>query len=271
MSRWWRSYADTHRNPKIAKLSDADFRLWHQLLCVAAENDGIIPPLDDLKHVLNRRLDHLSTALKRLVDGRLIDPLSEGYAPRNWSERQYKSDTSTPRVQKHRAKCNVSGNVSETPPETETDTEEDAPPAPKGEKGTRGLIPEDWKAPAVSELPPKARACAEQWTPENYATHAEGFVLYWRSERKKKADWRGTWANRVIALHSQVMRDQKFGNGAPAERTNAAPVTAAELEERARWFEQHGMADAAAESRRKARALPIGDLVGGLVKAGGSR
>jgi hypothetical protein len=120
-SRWWRSYADTHRNPKIARLSDADFRLWHQLLCVASENDGAIPPAEDLKHVLNKRLDHLSSGLKRLVDGRLISPLNRGYAPTNWDERQYKSDTSTTRVQKFREKRNVSGNVSGTAPDTETD------------------------------------------------------------------------------------------------------------------------------------------------------
>lgn len=123
MSRWFRSYADTHRNPKVARLSDADFRLWHELLCVAAENNGHIPPTDDLKHLLNRRLDHLSKGLKRLVEGRLIEALSDGYAPRNWDKRQYKSDTSTPRVQKFREKGNVSDGVSETAPETETETD----------------------------------------------------------------------------------------------------------------------------------------------------
>jgi hypothetical protein len=123
VSRWFRSYADKHRNPKVARLSDPDFRLWDQLLCVASENDGHIPPAEDLKHLLNRRLDHLSLALKRLVDGGLIDALTDGYTPRNWNEKQYKSDTSTPRVQKYRSKCNVSGNVSETPPDTETEAE----------------------------------------------------------------------------------------------------------------------------------------------------
>src|SRR4249919_244795 len=125
MSRWWRSYADTHRNPKVARLSDADFRLWHELLCLASEREGHLPPLDDLKNLLNRRLDHLSKALKRLVDGGLINSLSDGFEPRNWDERQYKSDTSTARVQKHRGKGNVTGNVSETAPDTETDTEEE--------------------------------------------------------------------------------------------------------------------------------------------------
>ena len=123
MSRWFRSYADTHRNPKIAKLSDRDFRLWHNLLCIAAENDGVIPPAEDLKHMLRMRLDHTYGILNRLIEGSLIDPLEAGYAPRNWDKRQYKSDTSTPRVQKFRGKGNVSCNVSETPPDTDTETE----------------------------------------------------------------------------------------------------------------------------------------------------
>jgi hypothetical protein len=120
MSRWWRSYADTHRNPKIAKLSDADFRLWHQLLCMAAENDGVIPPLESLKSLLKRRLDHLSCALERLVKEGLIDRSGDAFTPHNWLERQYKSDCSTERVKRFR---NGGGNVSETAPDTETDTE----------------------------------------------------------------------------------------------------------------------------------------------------
>lgn len=119
MSRWFRFYAAAIRHPKVAKLSDKDFRLWLELMSVAAENDGAIPPLEDLKHLLKRRLDHLSSAVDRLISGGLIDRLGDGYEPHDWSERQYKSDTSTERVRKHREKRNVS----ETPPDTETDTE----------------------------------------------------------------------------------------------------------------------------------------------------
>ena len=117
--RWFRSYSDTHRNPKIAGLSDADFRLWHQLLCVAAENNGLIPPLESLKSLLKRRLDHLKAALERLVKEGLIDPSDNGFMPHNWLERQYKSDCSTDRVKRFR---NGGGNVSETAPDTDTDT-----------------------------------------------------------------------------------------------------------------------------------------------------
>lgn len=121
MGRWFRFHTDAMRNPKVARLSDKEFRLWVELLSVASENDGAIPCLDDLKHLLKRRLDHLSTGVERLISMGLIDALADGYEPHGWAKHQYKSDTSTDRVKKFREKRNVS----ETPPDTETDTETD--------------------------------------------------------------------------------------------------------------------------------------------------
>lgn len=121
MSRWFRFYSDAMRKPKVAKLSDKDFRLWVELLAVAAENDGAIPCLEDLKHLLRRRLDHLSTGVERLISAQLIDCLEGSYVPHGWSKYQYKSDTSNERVKKHREKCNVTV----TPPETDTEAETD--------------------------------------------------------------------------------------------------------------------------------------------------
>jgi hypothetical protein len=121
MNRWFRFYADATRNPKVAKLSDKEFRLWVQLLSIAAENDGKIPPLEDLRAVLNKRLDHLLTGVQGLLKASLIDPLEVGYTPHNWNKFQYKSDTSTERVTLHRKKRNVSV----TAPDTEADTETD--------------------------------------------------------------------------------------------------------------------------------------------------
>lgn len=119
MSRWFRFYSDALRNPKVAKLTDAQFRLWVELMAIASDNDGAIPALDDLKHVLKRRLDHLSRGLKDLISAGLIDALGNGYEPHNWSKHQYKSDTSKDRVALHRSKRNVTV----TPPDTETETE----------------------------------------------------------------------------------------------------------------------------------------------------
>lgn len=119
MARWFRFYAEAMRNPKVLRLSDKDFRLWVRLLAVASENDGHIAPAEDLRMVLAMRLDHLQGGLDRLISGGLIDPLASGYEPHGWAKFQYKSDTSTDRVHKYRKKRNVS----ETPPEAETETE----------------------------------------------------------------------------------------------------------------------------------------------------
>ena len=123
------------RNPKVARLSDKKFRLWVELLAVASENEGSIPCLDDLRYVLNRRLDHLSTGVDQLISMGLIDLLADGYEPHNWSKFQYKSDTSNERVAKHRAKRNVTV----TAPDTETEqsylsSKEDKPQAANSDK-----------------------------------------------------------------------------------------------------------------------------------------
>lgn len=117
MNRWFRFYADAMRNPKVARLSDFEFRLWMELLCVAAENDGKIPCAEDLKGILKRRLDHLLRGLNGLIRHGLIDSLDNHYEPHNWSKFQYKSDSSTARVTLHRKKRNVSV----TAPEAETE------------------------------------------------------------------------------------------------------------------------------------------------------
>src|SRR5690606_31028038 len=122
MSRWFRFYSNALRNPKVAALSDREFRLWVKLLAVAADNDGFIPEVGLLKHVLNGRLDHLLTGVKALLSAGLIALIGEGYEPHNWWRFQYKSDTTTDHVNNHHAERNVSG----TPPEqnrAEADTD----------------------------------------------------------------------------------------------------------------------------------------------------
>lgn len=135
MMRWFRFYNDAMRNPKVAQLSDAHFRLWVELLCMASEYDGRIPHEESLKALLRRRLDHLKAGLSALLKAGLIDALEDGYTPHDWDKRQYKSDLSTERSRKHREKCNVAETVSATAPDTdtETDTENNIDTSPDGE------------------------------------------------------------------------------------------------------------------------------------------
>jgi hypothetical protein len=119
--QWFRFYNDTMRHPKVARLTDAQFRLWAELLCVASENEGAIPAAEDLKHVLKRRLDHLLTGLEGLLKAGLIVRYGDGFQPHNWDKRQYKSDSSAERVRKHREEKKRYSNALDT--ETDTETE----------------------------------------------------------------------------------------------------------------------------------------------------
>jgi len=162
VSRWFRLYAQAMRSPKVARLSDKDFRLWVEMLSVASENDGQVPPLDDLRHLLNRRLDHLSSAVERLISGGLMDRLASGYEPHNWSKFQYKSDTSTERTRKHRK----ARNVPVTPPDTEADTETDT--LPKGSDGEPSSGKALWDE-ALAYYGKNRRALIGKWVKVNTA------------------------------------------------------------------------------------------------------
>ena len=111
------------------------------------------------------------------------------------------------------------------PHDTEQEGEEikkGNPPLETAGGVAKRFIPNDWVVPAVADLPPNARACAEQWSAASYAAHGEAFVGYWRGRRARNADWRLTWANRVVAIHGMVMRDEKFGRAPPDAAAAAA-------------------------------------------------
>ena len=123
--QWFRFYNEALDNPKVQKLDGSTFKLWVNLLCVAGRNDGKLPSNPDLAFAL--RIDEiaLESLLDRLLIGGLIEVRKGGQngsyiAPHDWEERQYKSDTSTPRVKRYRKR---SRNVTETAPDTDTDTD----------------------------------------------------------------------------------------------------------------------------------------------------
>jgi hypothetical protein len=50
--RWFRFYDDTTNDPKVLRLTDAMFRAWVTLPCIASEHDGVLPPAHDIAVVL---------------------------------------------------------------------------------------------------------------------------------------------------------------------------------------------------------------------------
>lgn len=112
------------------------------------------------------------------------------------------------------------------------------PPTPRKTGGkVRKDFPDDWKAPSIAALPPQAKACAQEWTKASYAAHAEAFACHWRGRARRNVDWDAIWAQRVVQIHSQVMRDQKSGF-APPSISDGQPVDMAGLKERAALMER---------------------------------
>lgn len=124
MSRWLRFYDDAINDPKVVKLPEATRWHWVAILCVASKNDGVLPPLDDVAIQLRVTPAKATGIIVALLKAGLLDKTETGYEPHNWGVRQYKSDVSTDRVKRFRnARRNAQTAVSETPPDTEADTD----------------------------------------------------------------------------------------------------------------------------------------------------
>lgn len=128
MARWFRSHASKLDNPKVQRLSDAHYRAWDSLLCIACRYGGTLPPIADVAFLLRKSEPVAAKLIETLVGVGLFVKTERGIEPHQWNEWQYKSDVSTERVKQHRERqrnvsCNVPCNVSETASETEADTD----------------------------------------------------------------------------------------------------------------------------------------------------
>lgn len=121
MNHWFRLYNTLVDDPKVQQLPDALFKALVNLWCVASQNDGVLPGADDIGYKLRIKPQRVAEIVTRLVQAGLIDKVDGAFIPHNWDSRQFKSDSSTDRVKKHRdkKKRNVSGNVPETVNETD--------------------------------------------------------------------------------------------------------------------------------------------------------
>ncbi len=114
---WFRFYHEVLDDPKVQRLPAELFRVWVNCLCLAARNDGQIPPLSDVSFAFRETPEHCEILLQELVKAGLLDCFKGGILrPHNWDSRQFKSDSSTERVKRFRER---SKKVSETLDETD--------------------------------------------------------------------------------------------------------------------------------------------------------
>jgi hypothetical protein len=126
---WFRFYTDAIEDPKVQRLPPHLFKTWVNLLCLAGRAGGPLPCVDDMAFYLRLSAHEAQQHLDELILAGLIDIMPDGARqPHNWSVRQYVSDSSAERVRKHRAKradeaCNVTGDVTVTPPDSDSETD----------------------------------------------------------------------------------------------------------------------------------------------------
>ena len=159
--KWFRFYTEALDDPKVQRLTPTLFKTWVNLLCIAGQNNGKLPSLDDLAFRLRLSAHETEQQVSDLILAGLIDiQTDKTRTPHNWHERQYASDTSSERVRRHRLKkheetaqnaCNVSCNGSVTPQNrTDSDTETDTDNTPLPPKGAEPVsIPKFGKLEAL--------------------------------------------------------------------------------------------------------------------------
>ena len=134
---WFRMYVEVLDDPKAQRLSPQLFKTWINLLCLASRNGGLLPSADDISFHLRLSVTDAQQQIDDLILAGLVDIRPDGRCePHNWSARQFASDSSTERVRKHReakqgvtrnvagnGEGNVSSAVTETPPDSDSETE----------------------------------------------------------------------------------------------------------------------------------------------------
>jgi hypothetical protein len=118
--QWFRFYNEVLNDPKVQCLPGDTFKAWVNILCLASQNDGVIPSIDDVTFALRLPLHDVTEHFDILFAAGLIDEKNGFRSPHNWKKRQFKSDTSNERVKRHRDRYKKRDrNVTVTPPDTE--------------------------------------------------------------------------------------------------------------------------------------------------------
>lgn|GEM_PF-2556618 len=127
---WWRQYVSIlDPDDKSQTLTDRQFRHWQLILALYRKNDGVLPDCATIARAIRVPSSKVQTVLNDLVGVGLLDFTDGAYAPHNWDQRQFESDTSTGRVRAFRKRQeerrrNVSGNVSRNVSETASENRE---------------------------------------------------------------------------------------------------------------------------------------------------
>ena len=192
---WLRLYREVVTDPKLCRLSGSARFVWIVLMCLANDDgdvliaDGVPYDRADIANLAGVANDTVDDAFEWFIKTKMINTDALGLIKlNNWNKRQFKSDDSTERVRKHRAKQVCNGDV--TPSDTDTDTEADTDKS----KGTRARF----KPPTLDELRAHVAEKGYTFDPETFIAHytANGWKVGGRSAMKSWEATCVTWQKR---------------------------------------------------------------------------
>lgn len=102
MNYWLRLYTSILDDPKVQRLPAEQFRGWINLLCLAKENDGLLPSIEDTAFRLRISEAEAHSLVEALAKRGLLDADGETLKPHNWDGRQFLSDVSAESSRQYR-------------------------------------------------------------------------------------------------------------------------------------------------------------------------
>jgi hypothetical protein len=229
MSRWFRFYDGAIHDTKILRLSDATFRAWVTLLCIASKNNGALPAASDIAVELRCKPALVASWITELAGAGLLDKTSDGFTPHNWTERQYKSDSSAERMKRHRDKkrdvtSDGGGDVTVTAQnrteQKQSRTEQTRDDLKKRVGDFRQAIVKAFEAANSPSLPETSRA--ELWLTQGYQ---EDICLAVISEIVRKKP-----SVTTLAYFENAIRDAHASKAPPRQTFEIANPTAVDWE-----------------------------------------
>jgi hypothetical protein len=244
---WFRFYRSVLDSKKVQALSPVLFKGWINVLC-CADDDGILPTVADCAWKMRAEEAKVSQLIDDLISRGLFDRDADGAVrAHDWAEHQFKSDSSTDRVKRHRENKKqqdgtVTGNVTEseqtagkerqrnvspalqgTPPDTDTDSETErkkdarprvAPPDPRFLAFWNAYPKPDGDSQTAAEIAWGALAKADQLP--------DGDELVRAAERFAKD--RAKASNPPFAPHAKTwLIDKRWRDWAEANIAASAP------------------------------------------------
>jgi hypothetical protein len=236
---WFRMYHDARNDAKLRLLSDREFRIWFNLLCMASDQEtdqrGSIPIDDDellAVEVAEGDTKALQGVTARLLKLRIIEIEDNTIVFLNWPGRQYDKPSDQPEAVRERVArwrerkkaANVTSNADVTPSNApsnanrigydsnriEEDRIEEPAPIPLGRKKA---IPKDFTI--TPDL--KHWAIVEGYnTLLDLEKETKEFIEYWtigEGSGEKRKNWDLVWKTRIRTRAEDVAAKQRRYGG----------------------------------------------------------